>query len=124
MRLTPACLIFLKSGGCFPMWSTVHCLRPIRSILAINKCKTTVEMYSSNKRSSLLWRKKFNNLGADCFQMEGFCIHKGKKTSNYDQSAAHFCRQVAALVQDKLCNFYLVKNHKIANNSKVAEARE
>jgi hypothetical protein len=56
--------------------------------------------------------------------MEEFCIHKGKKTFNYHQSAACFCHQVAALVQDKLCNFNLVKNHKIANKSKASEARE
>ncbi len=31
---------------------------------------------------------------------------------------------MAALVQDMFCNFYLVKNHKIANNSATAEARE
>jgi hypothetical protein len=31
---------------------------------------------------------------------------------------------VAALVLDKFCNFYLVKNHKIANNSATIEARE
>jgi hypothetical protein len=35
-----------------------------------------------------------------------------------------FCHQVAALVPDMFCNFYLVKNHKIANNSATTEARE
>jgi hypothetical protein len=28
------------------------------------------------------------------------------------------------LVPDMFCNFYLVKNHKIANNSATAEARK
>jgi hypothetical protein len=37
---------------------------------------------------------------------------------NEGKSAASFCHQVAALVPAMLCNFYLVKNHKIA------EARE
>ncbi len=32
--------------------------------------------------------------------------------------------QVAALGLNKFCNFYLVKNHKIANNSATTEARE
>jgi len=41
-----------------------------------------------------------------------------------EESAASFCRQVAARVPDILCNFYLVKNHKIANNSATTEARE
>jgi hypothetical protein len=31
---------------------------------------------------------------------------------------------VAALVPDMFCNFYLVKNHKIANNSATTEATE
>jgi hypothetical protein len=39
-------------------------------------------------------------------------------------SAASFCRQVAALVPEMVCNFYLVKNHKNANNSAIAESRE
>jgi len=39
-------------------------------------------------------------------------------------SAASFCRQVAALVLDMFCNFYLVKDHEIANNSATTEARE
>ncbi len=39
-------------------------------------------------------------------------------------SAASFCRQVAALVPDMFYNFYVVKNHKITNNSANAEARE
>ncbi len=32
--------------------------------------------------------------------------------------------QVAALVLNTFCNFYSVKNHKIANNSATTEARE
>jgi hypothetical protein len=43
---------------------------------------------------------------------------------NEGKSAASFCCQVAALVPDMFCNFYLVKNHKIANNSATTEARE
>ncbi len=39
-------------------------------------------------------------------------------------SAASFCCQVAALVPDMYCNFYLVKNHKIVNNSVTTEARQ
>ena len=39
-------------------------------------------------------------------------------------SAASFCRQVAALVPDMFCNFYLVKNHKIAKTSTIAKAKE
>jgi hypothetical protein len=44
--------------------------------------------------------------------------------SNEEISAAGFCRQVAAWVTDMFCNFYLVKNHKIANNSTTTKARD
>jgi len=37
---------------------------------------------------------------------------------------ANFCHQVAALIPNMLCNFYLVKNHKTANNSATIEAKE
>jgi hypothetical protein len=40
------------------------------------------------------------------------------------KSAASFCHQVAALVPHMFCNYYLVKTHKIANNSATTEARE
>jgi hypothetical protein len=39
-------------------------------------------------------------------------------------SAASFCHRVAAWVQDMFCNFYLIQNHKIANNSTTIKARE
>jgi hypothetical protein len=41
--------------------------------------------------------------------------------TNEGKSAAIFCRQVAAWIPDMFCNFYSVKNHKIAkklNNHK------
>ncbi len=41
----------------------------------------------------------------------------------YDKSAASLYRKVAAWVLDIFCNFYLVKNHKIANDSTTAQAR-
>jgi hypothetical protein len=44
--------------------------------------------------------------------------------NNEEISAAFFCHQVAALVPDMFCNFYLVKIHKIANNSVTTEALE
>ncbi len=40
------------------------------------------------------------------------------------ESAANFCHQVAAWFPDLFSNFYLVKNHKIANNSTTTKARE
>jgi hypothetical protein len=40
------------------------------------------------------------------------------------KSAASFCRQVAAWFPHMFCNFYLMKNHKIANNSTTTKARE
>jgi hypothetical protein len=49
--------------------------------------------------------------------------HKDSQ-QNEGISAASFCRQVAALVPEMFCNFYLVKHHKIANNSATSEARE
>ena len=40
------------------------------------------------------------------------------------QTAASFCRQVAAWLPDMFWNCYLVKNHKIAKNSTTTKARE
>jgi hypothetical protein len=45
-------------------------------------------------------------------------------SKNEGISVANYCHQVAALVPDMFCNFYLVKNHKIANNSVNTEAKE
>jgi len=45
-------------------------------------------------------------------------LHQSKE----DKSAASFGRQVAAWVPDMFCNFYLTKNHKIANNSTNTDA--
>ncbi len=45
-------------------------------------------------------------------------------SSNEGISAASFCRQVGALVLDMFYNFYLMKNHKIANNSATTRAIE
>jgi hypothetical protein len=45
-------------------------------------------------------------------------------TVNLNKSVASFCHQVAARVPDIFCNFCLVENHKIANDSTTAEARE
>jgi hypothetical protein len=44
--------------------------------------------------------------------------------TNQDKSAARFSNQIAACVPDMFRNFYLVKNHKIVNNSATTEARE
>ncbi len=43
---------------------------------------------------------------------------------NEGKSAASFCLQVAAWVSDMLYNFYFVKNHKIADDSRTTKARE
>jgi hypothetical protein len=51
-------------------------------------------------------------------------LQKGVYIKNEGESAASFCRQVAAWVPDMFCNFYLVKNLKIANNSATTVARE
>jgi hypothetical protein len=46
------------------------------------------------------------------------------RSSNEGESAASFCRWVAALFPDIFCNFYVVKNHKIAKNSTTTKAIE
>jgi hypothetical protein len=51
------------------------------------------------------------NSGTTCFLNEG-------------ESAASFFHQVAALVPNMFCNLYLVKNYKIAKNSKTTKAIE
>jgi hypothetical protein len=43
---------------------------------------------------------------------------------NEGKSAASFCRQVATWVPDMFCNFYFVKNHKIAKKSTTTKAIE
>jgi hypothetical protein len=43
---------------------------------------------------------------------------------NEGKSAASFCCQMAPLVPNMFFNFYLVKNHKIVNNSATNETRE
>jgi hypothetical protein len=43
--------------------------------------------------------------------------------SNEGKSAASFCHQVAAWFTDMFCNFYSVKNHKIAKNSTTTKAK-
>jgi hypothetical protein len=58
------------------------------------------------------------------FLAEFRLLDKPSHSRNEGKSAASFCRQVAALVQDMFCNFYVVKNHKIVNNAATAEARE
>ncbi len=50
--------------------------------------------------------------------------HDIKLNSIQDKLAAIFCHQVAAWIPNIFCNFYLVKSHKIANNSATTEARE
>jgi hypothetical protein len=42
---------------------------------------------------------------------------------NEGKSAASFCSKVAALVPDMFCNFYFVKNHKIAKSTTTIRAR-
>jgi hypothetical protein len=52
-----------------------------------------------------------NNIPRSCVSIEG-------------KSAASFCHLVAAKVADMFCYFYLLKNHKIANNLTTTTARE
>jgi hypothetical protein len=42
------------------------------------------------------------------------CVQDNIYNVNRDKSAAGFCHQVAAWVPDMICNFCLVKSHKIA----------
>jgi hypothetical protein len=56
--------------------------------------------------------------------MDVTCPHPKSYDAYKDKSAASFCCQVAAWVPVMFCNFYLVKNHKIANDSKITKARE
>jgi hypothetical protein len=47
-----------------------------------------------------------------------------KLAADFPSLASSFCHQVAALVPGMFCNFYSVKNHKIANNLTPTEDRE
>ncbi len=48
---------------------------------------------------------------------------RGATLSNEGKSATSFCHQMPAFVQAMSYNFYLVKNHKIADNSATTEPR-
>jgi hypothetical protein len=48
----------------------------------------------------------------------------GQQKCNEEKSSASLGRQVAARFPDMFFNFYLVKNHKIANYSATTKARE
>jgi hypothetical protein len=48
---------------------------------------------------------------------------RGATLAYEGKSATIFCRQMSALVQAMFYNFYLVKNHKIADNSATTEPR-
>ncbi len=52
------------------------------------------------------------------------CSRKIKTLNNEEKSAANFYSQVASQVSDMFCKFYLLNNHKIANNSTTTEAGE
>jgi len=47
-----------------------------------------------------------------------------KNVTNEGKSAASFCFQVAAWVPNMFCNFYKVKNLKMAKNSTTTKVRE
>ncbi len=49
---------------------------------------------------------------------------EGYELNNEGKSSTSFCHQVAACFPDMFCNFYLVKNPKIAKNSTTTKARE
>jgi hypothetical protein len=51
-------------------------------------------------------------------------IIERSQSDNGGKSAAIFCHQVAALVPALFCNFYFVKNCKIADISATTEAGE
>jgi hypothetical protein len=51
-------------------------------------------------------------------------LSQAKLNGNWDKSRANICHQVVAWVPDVFCNFYLVKNCRIENNSTTTNARE
>jgi hypothetical protein len=44
--------------------------------------------------------------------------------TNENEAAASFCQQLAARVQDILCNFYSINNDKVATSLASTEATE
>jgi hypothetical protein len=65
---------------------------------------------SNGKHSSLFLEKCLITRGPTLFNTQGLFF-----ATNEWKSAASFCRQVAALVPAVFCNFYFVKNPKIAD---------
>jgi len=45
-------------------------------------------------------------------------------STDKDKTAAYFSHQVAALVQALFCNFFVLKNHKTADDSTTTKAQE
>jgi hypothetical protein len=61
-----------------------------------------------------IWQVVDPNLKQNLNVWSGFYFNEGK-------TVASFCCQVAALVPGMFCYFYVMKNHKIANNSTTTE---
>ncbi len=52
------------------------------------------------------------------------CLFLARLYNNEGKSAASFCCQLGAWLPDMFCNFYFVKNYKIAKTSATTKARE
>ncbi len=89
----------------------------------LTKCRSTSSCFCEIVLDSLckIWRQLA--LKRVC-KITRLCDFRSKCTWHKDKSAASFCLRVAARVQDMFCNFYLLKNTKIGNNSAMIEARE
>ena len=61
---------------------------------------------------------------ASLLGIEFWLKRDSKAWTNEGESATRFCHQQAALFPDMFCNFYLVKNQKIAKNSTTTKGRE
>ncbi len=90
------------------------------------KIKRILGKHQQNLRKKLKWRNRKKKE-----KMYFLNERVMKKTGGikiikeeFTKSAASFCRQVAAWIQDIFSNFYLTKSHKTAKNSTTTKARE
>jgi hypothetical protein len=102
------------------MTTTATMTRTITTTTTTAKTKTTTTTTTMNSQ-----RPNFVNITPTSGSIIIF-VHGAIKMKLHHEgkSAASSCHQVSSWFPDMFCNFYLVKNHKIAKTSMTTKARE
>ncbi len=99
-----------------PLWTSYGC---VMSFLG-TYCKLLMNFLQISYEIVTNFYKSFTN----CWKPLEASFKLIMNFLNRDKSVASFYCQVSSWASDMFCNFYLVKSHKIANNSATIEARE